>query len=950
VREAHAGRDEAVDAVARLRQEQRTLRAELSRLGRLKHALPRLRRIDDLEAERTGLGTLPQVAADFPARCRAAIDARRTLTVEGQRLDQEIGEAKARLDALSVNDALLRESDAVDRLADQRAAVVKATEDLPKRQGELAALRQQLDEHARRLGLEDRDTLLARRPPDAAVARARSLLAQRRRLGDQRDERKRSLSDVVAELDTLARRREALGHVADPAPLRQQLDALAGLPERIAVRDEAARSLKAHQAELKDRVQSLVVPVASADDLARLAVPDPASVEQTVERFDALAKRRGELEAERQRLAAQRARVERRIGELEAEGDVPTAEALSEARTLREALWQDLRPRLLGEQPLPTDPARDIAGYEEASARADRLADRRQAEADRIADFRKLGSERGELDDELAANTKALAEIEAQGAKAEADWAALWSPAQLTAKSPREMRGWLQARSEILRLLGEVRGEQARFAETDGRLAETTERLRKLAHGLGIEGLAPAELSKAAAAAVSAMESTFQDARLIAQERATCERRQRELETALAELDRQEAEWRSLWTEASGAIGLREDALDEEADAALSTWQAVPALEASLKELEHRVGRMQQDWEAFEAAAGALCAAVAPDLGEAPPLSASAGLRERLMEARQAATRRAGLVATLAALDDKANERRRQEQLNDSELGELCKAAGAGDRDALGALAGRIEQSASLADRLAQERKALTEGAEGLGEAELRGELAEHDPDSLIARLQELAERQEDLESRLGEAIRIATLANAQLEEIETRTGAASAAQDEQNALAEVAGIIENWTGIAAAEKLLSAAIEAYRAQHQNPLLDRVSQTFAVATGNGFSGIALDFDDADSQRIVAVRSDGEHLGVDALSEGTADQLFLALRIATVEDHARRARPLPFVADDLFVTFDDSRTKAGLTLLAELGRTTQTIVFTHHQHVVEAARHALGDEVETIDLG
>jgi uncharacterized protein YhaN len=446
------------------------------------------------------------------------------------------------------------------------------------------------------------------------------------------------------------------------------------------------------------------------------------------------------------------------------------------------------------------------------------------------------------------------------------------------------------------------------------------------------------------------MESTFQDARLIAQERATCERRQRDLETALAELDRQEAEWRSQWTEAAGAIGLREDALDEEADAALGTWQAVPALEASLKELEHRVGRMQQDWEAFEAAAGALCGAVAPDLGDASPLSASAGLRERLVEARQAATRRAGLVATLAALEDKANERRRQQQLNDSELGELCKAAGAADRDSLGALAGRIEQSASLADRLAQERKALTEGAEGLGEAELRAELAEHDPDSLIARLQELAERQEELEARLGEAIRVATLANAQLEEIETRTGAASAAQDEQNALAEIADIMETWTGIAAAEKLLSAAIEAYRAQHQNPLLDRVSQTFAIATGGGFSGIELAYDDADSHRIVAVRPDGARLAIDALSEGTADQLFLALRIATIEDHAHRARPLPFVADDLFVTFDDTRTKAGLTLLAELGRTTQTIVFTHHQHVVEAARHVLGDKVETIDLG
>jgi hypothetical protein len=81
------------------------------------------------------------------------------------------------------------------------------------------------------------------------------------------------------------------------------------------------------------------------------------------------------------------------------------------------------------------------------------LADRRQAEADRIADFRKLGSEQGEIDDSWPPIEQALAELEAGGQAAEADWAALWSPSQLTPKHPREMRGWLQARSEILRLL-----------------------------------------------------------------------------------------------------------------------------------------------------------------------------------------------------------------------------------------------------------------------------------------------------------------------------------------------------------------------------------------------------------------------------------------------------------------------------------------------------------------
>jgi uncharacterized protein YhaN len=949
VRQAHAGREEARRIVGELRQEQRTLREESSRLARLKHALPRLRHIDDLEVERARLSALPDVAADFPARCRAALDARRALATEAQRLDQEIAAAKAKLDALGVDDALLEQADAVDRLTDQRATVLKATEDLPKRQVELERVRAELDELARRLGLGDHTGLLARRPPDTAVARARTLLTERRRRHDQRAERREALSGVANELEDLARRREALGHVADPAPLRRQLDGLADIPGRLEGREELKRTLAARQADLDDRLRRLVVPVASADDLARLAVPDLASVDRAIERFDSLEKQRGELESERQRLTSEAASVERRIGDLKADGDVPTADALAKARRERDDLWKGLRPQLLGE-PGAVASADDVAAYEESVAGADNLADRRQAEADRIAEDRTLRSEQGELTGSLAANAQALAELEAHSAKAQADWSELWSPSQLTPKTPREMRAWLQAAADILRLRSDFGGEQSRFDEIDGKLSEMTDRLNKLAHDLGVEASGPVDLLKATAAAVSAMETTFQNARLIAQEREGCERRRREFQAALDDLDRQEAEWRSQWSAAAGVINLREEAGDEETEAALGIWQAVPALEASMKDLEHRIERIEQDRMAFREAAAKLCAAVAPDLGEADPAAASAALRQRLVEARQAATTRAGLIATLAELEDKTGERRRQAQLNDSELAALCTTAGIAEPDELAALAERIDQDSKLSDELAKERKALLDAADGRGETELRAELAGHDPDSLTARLQELGDAEGELEVRLGEAIRSETRAEADLEAIEARAGAADAAQDEQNALAEVAGIIETWTGLAAAERLLSAAIEAYRAQNKNPLLDRASEAFAIATGNAFSGISLDYDDADSHRIVALRPDSARLAIDALSEGTADQLFLALRIATIEDHARRARPLPFIADDLFVTFDDTRTKAGLTLLANLGKTTQTIVFTHHQHVVEAARHVLGDQVETIDLG
>jgi uncharacterized protein YhaN len=86
-----------------------------------------------------------------------------------------------------------------------------------------------------------------------------------------------------------------------------------------------------------------------------------------------------------------------------------------------------------------------------------------------------------------------------------------------------------------------------------------------------------------------------------------------------------------------------------------------------------------------------------------------------------------------------------------------------------------------------------------------------------------------------------------------------------------------------------------------------------------------------------------------MSEGTADQLYLALRLAAVEEYLDRAHALSFVADDLFVNFDDSRASAGFQVLAELSRKTQVLFFTHHQHLVEIARATLGASVNVISL-
>ncbi len=176
------------------------------------------------------------------------------------------------------------------------------------------------------------------------------------------------------------------------------------------------------------------------------------------------------------------------------------------------------------------------------------------------------------------------------------------------------------------------------------------------------------------------------------------------------------------------------------------------------------------------------------------------------------------------------------------------------------------------------------------------------------------------------------------------RQGAGAAAQEANNAAAEMVDHIERWRRLRAASIILNRAVERYREQNQHPLVQRASEIFATVASTGTNPIvrlSVDYTDAEKPVLVGYREDDKLCPVSGMSDGTLDQLYMALRIAAIERHMEGAEPLPFVADDLFITSDEDRTAAGIRTLAELGRHTQVLLFTHHRYVVEAAETHLG---------
>ncbi len=119
--------------------------------------------------------------------------------------------------------------------------------------------------------------------------------------------------------------------------------------------------------------------------------------------------------------------------------------------------------------------------------------------------------------------------------------------------------------------------------------------------------------------------------------------------------------------------------------------------------------------------------------------------------------------------------------------------------------------------------------------------------------------------------------------------------------------------------------------------LRSISEAYSAVT-DGAHGIAAAEDGPNGTALHAVerRHPAEPKELHQLSEGTRDQLYLALRMVALRDHCVAGPPLPFIAADVLQTFDAGRAAAALRALVALSARVQVVVLAHHQHLARLA--------------
>lgn len=165
-----------------------------------------------------------------------------------------------------------------------------------------------------------------------------------------------------------------------------------------------------------------------------------------------------------------------------------------------------------------------------------------------------------------------------------------------------------------------------------------------------------------------------------------------------------------------------------------------------------------------------------------------------------------------------------------------------------------------------------------------------------------------------------------------------------QDARAELDRLIPVYRQLVLQERLLQTMLEETAQQQRGPLVARTSEYVSRLTNGAWTQLLTGIDDAGASQAQLERADGSSVAITDLSEGTRDQLYLALRLAVLVDGAARGERMPLVVDDILMTFDDVRAAAALQLLADVSSEFQVIFLTHHEHLVEIATTALNPDV------
>ncbi len=946
--------EQAKAELAEIDQAVETLRRRENELTELRTVEPLLRQHDQTLVELQALAEVP----DLPERAReerlSAEQAQHRAQQDLQAAELELRRCTESLTALVIETPLLEHAETIERLAAGVEGAARSRVEAQQQQAIVDRIDVDLTAAAVRIapGRDIRQILNAA-PSEADRVALNGHLQGISRLSERLDGYRSRAQDLDEALNAGVQEAPAL---PDPtvrqnlAEVLRRAQALGDVGRRQAEFDHQIRELEG------GLIQHLSDMGAESEQALRRAQPLlDAQIARGRQELAAVDEAMREARDEDRRLESQLEEQRLRQRQLAAEGEVVTGETLRLVRERRDDGWARVRRAYVDR----TDDAAELGRAFDAGRVLPDAFEAAQKEADRQADLLRADTKRATVSEECSTRIEqmeerrrtiaaALTSLGMQRASLLAAWAARLAQAQLPALDADALREWQGRRDAALELAGRLAGLHSDRERVEGEASTAVSAITATLRAAG-QAVAVMERADKIDTLPSLIAQGLQWEREISEREAERSAGARAARTQRADRERLGAQILQTEKELQGH------------EAALHPWHArlfLPAgsvsetVQARLEELnsfarqsmELNSARQARDHhQAVVNDIAARAAQLAALIGEPDPVSVddlADRLRRRLAAARDYDQQRNTLIRDRKRAQEKKQQAEAELAAQRAVLGSLCSAAGVAAADLLperedSAARKRKSQSdlAILRQQLAQAstrpEKALREGLAGLDAVAVESERERCKHEIKQREAEQTAARQVEEQTRRA------------LEAIDTSDRAAAAREAMESAAARYRSAIRPWARLRLAHALLKEALNRFRERAQAPMVAAASTYFSLMTGGRYQRLVAD--EADDRPVLrAERADGKRIGVEAMSDGTGDQLYLALRLAALDLRRASHPPMPLVLDDVLITSDDERAANILRALARFAEGGQVMIFTHHRHLVDVARSTLGE--------
>jgi uncharacterized protein YhaN len=925
--------DELERDLQTLREQRSVLQRQRSDRERVRRVMSPCAQLRHLQEELKAIGMFPLLPDEAEQTLRHSEEATARAADNIDRDTEEWEKIGAELRAISIEPRLLERQGEIESLLRKKGEVTANQHDLPNRHRDLAYAREQLVKLQHEMGWAgwSVERITEQLPQRSRISELRSLLEERQGIQAAKGAAEQQAADRRDDLSRLQGEKAKLALPPDVEILSIALKQAQTASSAEAQFAAAIKQMEKQHAACLQAVAGLAPWQGSMEELAGLVIPAEEVLNSAAEQW------RNALRAtEEARNACRRLKQERERLQLEQEQTIRDSQAVSQeqleaARESRDTLWNALRAdaERLNKQ---------AEQYQGAVRFADELADRRYLAAEASAKLMQLtrSLQQKELEVRQAEAVSAQAQEREQAAREE--WHRLLAKAKLPLFSPEALRDWIRRREAALR-----NEEQRR--ET----VQTIEGLRSQideAKAVLVASLPGADAVLPFRVLMERAEQMLGGAQKLRQEQKVLEGRIDETQAALRKAERtlsakldDEQRWTLRWNEAVKGAGLDRMASVAVIKAQLDTAEEIRGVLDRILDLQHRIETMEANNEAFSKQVRQLAewcgsSGNGPATEQIEQLAAAVGKALRQADQRKDLEQRRQRIET--CLQQWRDDRREGEQ----RLLPLLMAAGTSDKEQLREMIAKQREASNRQTQIAKLEQEIWNSGDGQPLAELLAATEATNYAELTEQMNALEREEEEVSAQIERKSADHATARAQLQAISDGAEAATAAAEQEEAKAAMELEAESYLRKRAQAAILQLTIRKYQEQRQGPLLKRASELFAMLTVGRYERLCADYD-GDVPRLLGQRGDSTTTPVTAMSEGTRDQVYLALRLAAVEQMIDGGTCVPFLADDLFINFDDERSGAGLRVLQALACRTQVLFFTHHQHLLEIARQELG---------